>query len=264
MIIIGEKINATLSSIRAAIQNRDAREIMDLAKRQADAGADFVDVNVGTGAGSREEEIQSMKWAVETIQSEIQTPLSIDSSDPAVLEAGLQARNGQPSLINSTKAEKQSLEEVVPLARRYNDPLVALAMDEKGIPETIQDRLHACEKIARACERYGVPMESVFFDPLVMPIGTDIKHGLLTLNAVKEIKREFPEAKTVLGISNISYGLPARNRLNAAFLHMATYAGLDAAIVDPLDDEVMAEVKTAEVLVGRDRHCRRYTRAFRK
>lgn len=264
MIIIGEKINATLSSIRAAIQNRDAREIMDLAKRQADAGADFVDVNVGTGAGSREEEIQSMKWAVETIQSEIQTPLSIDSSDPAVLEAGLQARNGQPSLINSTKAEEVSLQEVVPLASRYNDPLVALAMDEKGIPETIQDRLHACEKIARACERYGVPMESVFFDPLVMPIGTDIKHGLLTLNAVKEIKREFPEAKTVLGISNISYGLPARNRLNAAFLHMATYAGLDAAIVDPLDDEVMAEVKTAEVLVGRDRHCRRYTRAFRK
>ncbi len=97
-----------------------------------------------------------------------------------------------------------------------------------------------------------------------MPIGTDIKHGLLTLNAVKEIKREFPEAKTVLGISNISYGLPARNRLNAAFLHMATYAGLDAAIVDPLDDEVMAEVRTAEVLVGRDRHCRRYTRTFRK
>jgi cobalamin-dependent methionine synthase I len=264
VIIIGEKINATLSSIRGAIQNRDAREIMDLAKRQADAGADFVDVNVGTGVGSREEEIQSMKWAVETIQSEIETPLSIDSSDPAVLEEGLKARNGQPSLINSTKAEKQRLEEVVPLASRYKHPLVALAMDEKGVPETIQDRLYACEKIARACERYGVPMESVFFDPLVMPIGTDIKHGLLTLNAVTEIKRKFPEAKTVLGISNISYGLPGRNRLNAAFLHMAIYAGLDAAIVDPLDDEIIAEVTTAEVLVGRDRHCRRYTRAFRK
>ncbi len=264
MIIIGEKINGTLPSTRAAIQNRDAREILGLAKRQAEAGASFVDVNVGTGVGSRQQEVESMKWAVETIQGEIGTPLSIDSSDPAVLEAGLKARNGGSSLINSTKAEEVSLEEVVPLASAYNQPLVALAMDEKGIPETIQDRLHACEKIARACERYGVPMESVFFDPLVMPIGTDIKHGLLTLNALREIKREFPEAKTVLGFSNISYGLPARNRLNAAFLHMATCAGLDAAIVDPLDGGIMAEVKAAEVLVGRDRHCRRYMRAFRK
>jgi 5-methyltetrahydrofolate corrinoid/iron sulfur protein methyltransferase len=264
MIIIGEKINATLFPIGVAIQNRDAREILDLAKRQVGAGAGFVDVNVGTGVGSREEEIQSMKWAVETIQGEMETPLSIDSSDPGVLKAGLEVRNGQPSLINSTTAEEVSLEEVVPLASRYNDPLVALAMDERGIPGTIQDRLHACEKIARACERYGVPMENVFFDPLVIPISTDIKHGLLTLNALTEIKREFPEAKTALGVSNISYGLPARNRLNAAFLHMATYAGLDAAIVDPLDDGIMAEVKTAEVLVGRDRHCRRYMRAFRK
>jgi 5-methyltetrahydrofolate corrinoid/iron sulfur protein methyltransferase len=264
MIIIGEKINATLFSIGVAIQNRDAREILDLAKRQVGAGAGFVDVNVGTGVGSREEEIQSMKWAVETIQGEMGTPLSIDSSDPGVLKAGLEVRNGQPSLINSTTAEEVSLEEVVPLASRYNDPLVALAMDERGIPDTIQDRLHACEKIARACERYGVPMENVFFDPLVIPISTDIKHGLLTLNALTEIKREFPEAKTALGVSNISYGLPARNRLNAAFLYMATYAGLDAAIVDPLDDGIMAEVKTAEVLLGRDRHCRRYMRAFRK
>jgi 5-methyltetrahydrofolate corrinoid/iron sulfur protein methyltransferase len=137
-------------------------------------------------------------------------------------------------------------------------------MDENGIPKTIQGRLHACEKIARACERYGFPMESVFFDPLVMPISTDIQQGLVTLNALTEIKREFPEAKTVLGISNISHGLPARNRLNAAFLHMATYAGLDAAILDPLEEGLMAEVKTAEALAGRDRHCRRYMRAFRK
>lgn len=264
MIIIGEKINATLSSIKAMIQNRNVQGILDLAKRQAEAGASFVDVNVGTGLGSREEEVQSMEWALKTIQSEIDIPLSIDSSDPVVLEAGLKARSGKPSMINSTKAEKESLEEVVPLASMYNDPLVGLTMDEKGMPETIQDRLYACEKIVAACERCGVPMENVFFDPLVVPIGTDIKNGLVTLRAVTEIKKEFPEAKTVLGISNISYGLPGRNRLNAAFLHMATYAGLDAAIIDPLDDEIMAEVKTAEVLVGRDRHCRRYTRAFRK
>ena len=136
-------------------------------------------------------------------------------------------------------------------------------MDDTGIPETVQDRLHACEKVVTACERYGVPMENVFFDPLVMPISTGVTHGLVTLRAVTEIKNEFPEAKTVLGISNISYGLPARNRLNAAFLHTAIYAGLDAAILDPLVGHIMAEVTTAEVLVGKDRRCRHYTRAFR-
>jgi cobalamin-dependent methionine synthase I len=264
MLIIGEKINATVSSIKAIVQNRDALGILDLAKRQADAGASFIDINVGTGVGSRENEVQSMEWAVETIQNKVNIPLSIDSADPAVLEAGLKTRNSKPSMINSAKAEKESLEEIVPLASTYDNLLVALTMDETGIPETVQDRLCACEKIVVACERYGLPMENVFFDPLVMPIGTDTKHGLVTLRAVAEIKKEFPKAKTILGISNISYGLPARNRLNAAFLHMAIYAGLDAAIVDPLDGGIMAEIKTAEVLAGKDRHCRRYTRAFRK
>ncbi|MBW1691286.1 MAG: dihydropteroate synthase [Deltaproteobacteria bacterium] len=263
MILIGEKINATLPSIRSMIQNRDEGAISGLAKRQADAGSSYIDVNVGTGVGSRQEEIRSMEWAVEAIQSEVEVPLSIDSSDPAVLEAGLKKGNGSPSMINSTKAEQQSLEEIVPLASSYTSPLVALTMDESGIPKTVQDRLRSCEKIAEACERWGVAMEHVFFDPLVMPIGTDINQGMETLAAVTEIKKEFPKAKTVLGLSNISYGLPARTRLNATFLHMAIYAGLDAAIVDPLDGDLMGEVRAAEVLVGKDRHCRRYTRAFR-
>jgi 5-methyltetrahydrofolate--homocysteine methyltransferase len=130
MILIGEKINATLPSIRSMIQNRDEGAISGLAKRQAEAGSSYIDVNVGTGVGSRQEEIRSMEWAVEAIQREVEVPLSIDSSDPAVLEAGLKKGNGSPSLINSTKAEQQSLEEIVPLASSYTSPLVALTMDE--------------------------------------------------------------------------------------------------------------------------------------
>jgi len=263
MILIGEKINATLPSVRSIIQNRDEEAISGLAKRQADAGMGFIDVNVGTGVGSQQEEIRSMEWAVEAIQSVVDIPLSIDSSDPAVLKAGLKKRNGRPVMINSTKAERQSLGEIVPLASAYHSSLVALTMDESGIPKTVQDRLDACEKIAEACEKRGVALENVFFDPLVMPIGTDITKGMVTLEAVTEIKKEFPKANTVLGISNISFGLPARRRLNAAFLHMAIYAGLDAAIVDPLDGDLLGEVRAAEVLVGKDRHCRRYTRTFR-
>ena len=250
MIVIGEKINGTLPMVKTAIQNRDRERLLDLAKQQAGAGASYIDVNVGTGIGSREDEIQAMEWAVETIQSEVEVPLSIDSADPAVLETGLKSRNGKPTLVNSTKAEEESLEKTVPLARTYNASLVALTMDEEGIPKTVQDRLRAGEKIVAACQRYGVPIEEVFFDLLVMPISTDVKHGLITLNAVTEVKKTFPGSKTVLGISNISYGLPARGRLNSAFLYMAVCAGLDAAIIDPLDEEIAAAVKTARVLVG--------------
>jgi 5-methyltetrahydrofolate corrinoid/iron sulfur protein methyltransferase len=264
MVVIAEKINGTLLAVKTIIQNRDQESLLDLAKQQAGAGASYIDVNVGTGIGSREDEIQAMEWAVETIQKEVNTPLCIDSADPAVLESGLKSRNGRPSLLNSAKAEKQSLDEVVPLANTYNTPLIALTMDESGIPKTIDDRLRAAEKVAIACERFGVPIENVFFDLLVMPVSTDAKHGLQTLAAITEVKKQIPGCKTVLGISNISYGLPARGRLNGAFLCMAVYAGLDAAIIDPVEDEIAAAVKTAEVLVGRDRHCRKYTRAFRK
>jgi 5-methyltetrahydrofolate--homocysteine methyltransferase len=163
MIVIAEKINGTLPMVKTVIQNRDQAALLDLAKAQAAAGASYIDVNVGTGIGSREDEIQAMEWAVKSIQEEVETPLCIDSADPAVLESGLKSRNGRPSLINSAKAEKQSLEEVVPLASTYSAPVIALTMDESGIPKTVDDRLQAAEKVVTACERLGVPIEDIFF-----------------------------------------------------------------------------------------------------
>ncbi|NVM22215.1 MAG: dihydropteroate synthase [Desulfobacterales bacterium] len=264
MIIIGEKINASLAGIKTIIEKRDEAGLLELATTQSSAGAGFIDVNVGTGLGSREDEILWMQWAIKTIQEQVDTPICIDSADPTVLEAGLRIRNGRPSLINSTKAEEKSLAQVLPLASQYESSLVGLAVDEAGIPKTVEGRLRACEKIAAACQKHGVSLENVYFDPLVLPVSTDVKQGLVTLNTIVEIKKQFPEAKTAMGLSNVSYGLPGRSRLNIAFLHMAICAGLDAAILDPLDETLMAAVKTAEVLTGRDRHCRRYTRAFRK
>ena len=263
MIIIAERINGTIPSVKDIILDRDTQGLLGLAKGQADAGASYIDVNVSTGAGSPEDEIQAMKWAVETIQGELEIPLCIDSSDPAVLAAGLKSRRGKPTMLNSTKAEQKSLEEVIPLAKEYNTPFVALTMGASGIPKSVKDRIRAGEKIVEACKRYGVPIEKVFFDLLVMPISTDVKQGLTTLVAVTEIKKEFPGCSTVLGISNISFGLPGRARLNAGFLHMAAYAGLDAAIVDILDKEMAAAVRTAGLLSGKDEYCRNYLRAFR-
>jgi len=264
MIIIGEKINASLPAVKSIIQKQDDKSLIELARKQAAAGSAFIDVNVGTGEGSQDDEILAMKWAVETIQKDIDTPLCIDSADPILLEAALEIRNSRTSLINSTKAEDDNLKEIVPLAVHHNASLIALAMNEYGIPKTVKDRMAACGKIAEACHRYGLSMDKVFFDPLVLPVSTDIQQGRVTLDTLAEIKKEFPTAKTVMGLSNISYGLPKRAGLNAAFLHMAVSAGLDAAIMDPLDQTMMAAVRTAEVLVGKDRHCRRYTRALRK
>lgn len=264
MVIIGEKINATLSPVKNIILNRDTDNLLDLAKRQADAGANFIDVNVGTGVGSTADEIESIQWAVATIQAEVKIHLCIDSADPKVIETGLKMLNGKPAMINSTKASKQSLEAIVPLAADHDAFLVALAMDESGIPKTADDRLRACEKILDACKKFGVPIEKVYFDPLVMPVSTDTNSGMVTLKTISAIKENFPGAKSITGLSNVSYGLPGRPRLNTAFLHMCIFAGLDAALLDPLDESLMVAIKAGEVLVGKDRHCRRYTRSFRK
>jgi 5-methyltetrahydrofolate--homocysteine methyltransferase len=136
-------------------------------------------------------------------------------------------------------------------------------MDESGIPGDVEGRLRACEKIAHACNRDNVPLERVLFDPLVLPVSTDITQGIVTLETIKRIKSRFPGAKTVAGLSNVSFGLPERAHLNSAFIILSIYAGLDAAIADPLNEGLMSAVRSAEALLGRDRHCRRYIRAIR-
>jgi cobalamin-dependent methionine synthase I len=264
MITIAEKINATIPSTKRIIQERDEAALLELAEKQTAAGANYIDINVGTGSGTAEDEVTAMQWAVRTVQAKLDTSLCIDSADPAVLEAGLAAREGRPSLINSTKATEKHLAAIVPLAARFEYPLVGLAMDEAGIPKTAEARLAACRKIVAACEAQGIGQENIYFDPLVVPVSTDINQGMVTLDTIAGIKKTFPQAKTVMAVSNISFGLPRRKRLNAAFLHMAVYAGLDGGILNVLDEELMGAIKTAEALVGRDRHCRRYTRFFRK
>lgn len=264
MLLIAEKINATIPATCKLIMARDRETLLDLARRQVEAGADYLDVNVGTGSGECEDEMAAMTWAVETIQSEFETPLVIDSADPRVLSAGLEARRGRAAIINSTKATAENLAAVVPLAARYDLPLVGLAMDEGGIPASAEARLAACRKIVEACAAQGVGEEKIYFDPLVVPVSTDINQGRVTLETLAAIGAHFPKAGTVMAVSNISFGLPQRKRLNAAFLQMAIAAGLSGGILDVLDRELVAAVKSAEVLIGRDKRCRKYTRFFRQ
>lgn len=263
MLIVGEKINATIGKVKQIIEARDAGGLCALATEQAEAGADFIDVNVGTGSGTQADEIAAMQWAVTTLQEAIQAPLCIDSADEAVLEAGLTAMDSRQRMVNSTKAEEKTMQAIIPLAVRYEATLVALPMDEQGIPPTVADRLRVCETIVRACTDLGLPLNRVLFDPLVLPVSADPAQGTITLDTVAAIKRAFPEAGTIMGLSNVSYGLPRRTLLNAGFLQMAVYAGLDAIIGNPHNDDIRQAILVAEALVGKDRRFRRYARAFR-
>lgn len=264
MLVIGEKINATNKKVANAISNRDEVFISKLAIAQADNGADFIDVNAGNTDESGGSNIKGMEWLVEVVQSATDKPLTIDSDDVAVIQAALQKYRGNRLIINSVTAEQFRLEPVGKLAVEWKAGVVALAMGENGIPDNVEDRLASCEKIITYLTGIGMPAENIYFDPLVLPISVDPNQGLVTLKTIEEIKTRYPSARTAMGLSNISYGLPNRKIINRAFLTMAAYAGLDAAILDPLDAKIMGLVKTADMLTGKDPSCRKYLRAHRK
>lgn len=264
MIIIGENINATISRIKDLIVNHDSTALEDLAVRQEQSGANIIDVNVATGTGTAEDEISDMKWLIGLVREKVDIKLCVDSADTAVLRAGIEAGGEKIGLINSVKATEKNIAEVLPLAAEYGLPVIALAMDEGGIPADSATRLRACEKVIKGAETHNVPVENIFFDPLVMPVSTDIRQGVTTLETLKGIKEEFPQAKTVLAVSNVSFGLQKRTLINQALIHMAQYLSVDALLVNPLNEEFMLAIKAGETVMGRDRHCRKYSRAVRQ
>lgn len=264
MLVIGENINASNKVVAEAIAKRDEEFLISLAEAQALAGADFIDVNAGSGHGSLQEAIAAMRWLMGIIQAAIEQPLSIDSDSPEVIEAALKEYHGERLIINSVTAEPARLESIGPLVAEQKAWVIALAMGIEGIPDRVEERLTACERVMAYLTSLGVKSEQVLFDPLVLPIAVDTRQGLVTLKTIERIKSRYPDARTVMGLSNISYGLPKRKLVNRAFLLMAAYAGLDAVIVDPLDNKAMSLIKVADMLTGKDASCRAYLRAHRK
>lgn len=265
MIIVGEKVNATRKSIKKAIQDRDTEFLANVIKGQEEAGAEYIDVNVGTGSGSQDQEISDMKWLVDLALEATTQKLCLDSADPEVLQAAVRHVNGRRLwMLNSVKGEPGSMNVLLPLIKKHRAPFVALAMDEKGIARDAQSRLKVCEKIYTEIKQRDIDPGLVFFDPLVMPLATDCSQGVVGCECIREIKKRFPEAKTIIGLTNISHGLPARGPINQGFLICALMSGLDAAIVDPTRDEMRKAILIGVALAGNDRHCLRYTRASRR
>ncbi len=264
MLIVGEKLNSSIKRVAEAIEARNAAAVQDLAKRQAEAGADYLDVNAAIRVT---QELDDLAWLIETVQAVVETPLCIDSPNPAAIARGLalfkaSGRPGRP-LVNSITGEPDRLHGILPLVAEHKCPVVALTSDEQGIPTTVEDRLRIAGKIVAEAEKFGVPLADIYFDPLVLPVSTDVRNGVIFMDALQAIKAGHPGVKTISGLSNVSYGLPKRKVVNRAFLIMALHAGMDAAIMDPLDMELMALLKASELVLGHDDYCMNYLMAYR-
>jgi 5-methyltetrahydrofolate--homocysteine methyltransferase len=260
MKIIGEKINGTRKRVARAIAERDAEYIQDLAIKQAEAGSNWLDVNAGTHP---DKEPDDLIWLIENIQSVVETPLSLDSANPAALNVAIKAVHKTP-MINSISGEPHRLEQILPIVAEHGCEVIALAMDDKKIPETTEKRLEIIDKVMVATRGAGVSDDKVYVDPLVMTIATANQSAVIAYETIRAVHEQYPTVHFTMGLSNISFGLPARKQINRAFLILAMQNGLDSAILDPLDKELMAAVVTTDLLLGRDKHCLNYIRASRK
>ncbi|CAA7600618.1 Pterin-binding domain protein [Acididesulfobacillus acetoxydans] len=260
MLIIGELINTSRKAIRPAVERKDTAFIQDLAQRQVEAGAHYVDVNCGTLV---HDEVQTMEWLVDTVQEAVSQPLCIDTPRAEAMEAGLAGvKNGQP-MVNSITAEKERYARILPLVLKYKAKVVALCMDDKGVPASAEERITIIRRLVTDLTADGVPEDDIYLDPLITPISTGDHYGQAVLETVRFIRREYPRVHAVCGLSNISYGLPNRKILNRAFMIQTMAAGMDAYILDPLDKAMMGFVYASQALLGQDSYCGQYLSAHR-
>jgi len=259
MIIIGEKISVIARKVREAMNNRDRGPIQELAEAQWKAGAHYIDVNIGPAEEKGED---LMKWMVETIQEKVQAPLCLDTTNASALEAGLKAHNnewGRP-IINSTSNDPERFV-MLELAAKYRCEIIALTVGKGGLPADAEERCAiAAEIMARAAE-YGVPLEDIYLDPLILQVCTTQDQALHALKAVRMFRElNDPPMKTVVGLSNISNGVPKemRSLIDRTYLTLLMYEGLTAAIMNPLDRELMHTMKTTDVFLGNTLYAHSY------
>ena len=252
--VIGERINPTgKPRLKEALRSGSMDYLLSQAVEQADAGAQILDVNVGL---PEIDEADMMRRAVKAVQSVTDLPLQLDSTRADVLEAGLRVYNGKP-IVNSVNAERNVLDRVLPLCRKYGAAVVGLTMDESGIPERAEERFALAEAIVEAAQAHGIPKEDVFIDCLTLTASAQQQAVWETLRAVRMVK-EHLSVKTVLGVSNVSFGLPCREQLNTAFLTLAAAHGLDLPIMNPNSAMMMAAVDSCRVLTAQDTAAREY------
>ena len=253
-IIIGERINPTgKKMLKEALRNKDMDYIYREGVSQSDAGADILDVNVGL---PEIDEPQMMQNAVSGLQSILNTPLQIDTSDTVAMEKALRIYNGK-AMVNSVNGKEKVMEEIFPLVKKYGGVLVCLTLDENGIPETVDGRIDIAKRIIKKAEEYGITKENLVFDPLCMTVSTNKDNANTTLECIEKLTNDLG-VKTVLGVSNVSFGLPNRELLNSTFFTLAMQKGLSAGIINPKSDAMMNAYYSFNALMGTDENFEQY------
>ncbi len=257
-VIIGERINPTgKSKFKQALRDHNLEYILKEGVTQQDHGAHVLDVNVGL---PEIDEPSMMTEVVRELQSIIDLPLQLDTSDPAAMEQAMRIYNGKP-LINSVNGKEESMRAIFPLVKKYGGVVVALALDEGGIPETAEGRIRVAEKIYRTAAEYGIGPEDILIDALCLTISSDSQGAVTTLETLRRVRDEL-HGKTILGVSNISFGLPQREIINAAFFTMAMQSGLSAAIINPNSEAMMRAYYSFRALMGMDAQCGEYIQVY--
>jgi 5-methyltetrahydrofolate corrinoid/iron sulfur protein methyltransferase len=260
MLIIGELINSTRKQIRKAVEEKDAALIQKLARDQAAAGANWIDVNAGAFPT---DEVEKLSWLITVIRQATDAPLSIDSPRAAAVEAGL-AMAGADPLLNSISAESERYHALLPLVKKHGARVVALSLDDRGMTDDMELVWQVSDALVKRLEDDGVPPDHIFVDPLVRPVSTNGEYAMGALRVVERLTERHPQVHKTCGLSNVSYGLPRRRLINQVFVAMAIARGMDSAIIDPLDQRMMAHIVAAEALSGRDQFCMGYITAERE
>ena len=259
MIIIAEKINGSIPSMAKAIAERNEDWIKDIAKKEAEVGADFIDCCASVEVG----EVETLNWIIDLVQSVTDTPISVDSPNPRVLVECMK-RCKKPGLINSVSGEGDKIDVVFPVIADTKWDVMALLCDDTGIPKSAADRIRVLDNIMAKAKEYGIAESRIHIDPLVEMLCTS-EDGISTvIDTIRGIRAKDKDVHIICAISNISFNLPARALINQSFATLAVAAGMDAGILDPLNRDLRGAIYAAEACMGLDEFCMEYIGAFRE
>ena len=259
MIIIGEKINGSIPSMAKAIAERDEAWIKDIAKKEAEAGADYIDCCASVDV----DEVETLHWMIDLIQSVTDTPISVDSPNASVCVEAMKYCN-KPGMINSVSGEGDKIDVVFPVIADTKWDVMALLCDDTGIPKTAADRIRVLDHIMAKAKEYGIAEDRIHIDPLVEMLCTSEDGIAMVIEVMSYIKKNYPKLHISGAISNISFNLPYRKIVNIAFAVLAINSGMDSAVMDPLNRDLRGAIYAAEAMIGEDFMCMEYISAFRE
>jgi len=234
--------------------------IREEAIKQVEAGADYIDVNAGTFI---EKETEYLQWLVKVVQEATGKPLCIDTVDPQAAAAALKLHQ-RKAILSSISGEKERYNNMLLLVKEYGCSIVASCLDSSGVPETAEGRIKVAARLIDSLTTAGVAMDDIFIDPLVHPLSVDHNSVVTVLDTIEYIKKNYPKVRTICGVSNISFGLPLRKKLNQTFVVLAMQRGLNAAFIDPNDNRLMTNIIATNTLLGKDEYCINYIKAYRE